>query len=174
MKLLRVNYNFSLNNKGFELAGSTYTWWFVFGFFCFFFFFAKKGPNLYYMEVPRLGVESELQLLAYTTAAATQDLSCICDLHHSSWQRQILNPQNKARDGTCVLMDTSQVLNPLSHNRNSLHAIFPVVNTITLHHPQMFGSADVEFGIRWTGYNLYAEFDCAEGQRVGSPNPGAV
>lgn len=51
---------------------------------------------------------------------------------------------------------------------------FPVVNTITLHHPQMFGSADVEFGIRWTGYNLYAEFDCAEGQRVGSPNPGAV
>lgn len=51
---------------------------------------------------------------------------------------------------------------------------FPVVNTITLHHPQMFGSADMEFGIRWTGYNFYAEFDCAEGQRVGSPNPGAV
>ena len=44
------------------------------------------------MEVPRLGVSSELQLLAYATATATRDLSCICDLHPSSWQRQILNP----------------------------------------------------------------------------------
>ena len=33
------------------------------------------------MEVPRVGVESELQLPAYTTAATTQDLSCVCDLH---------------------------------------------------------------------------------------------
>ena len=32
------------------------------------------------MGVPKLGVESELQLLAYTTATATLDLSCICDL----------------------------------------------------------------------------------------------
>ena len=31
------------------------------------------------MEVPRLGVESELQLPAYTTATATQDLSRACD-----------------------------------------------------------------------------------------------
>ena len=31
-----------------------------------------------HMEVPRLGVESELQLLAYPTAIATRDLSCIC------------------------------------------------------------------------------------------------
>ena len=36
------------------------------------------------MEVPRLGVESELELLVYTTATATRDLSCACDLHHSS------------------------------------------------------------------------------------------
>ena len=28
---------------------------------------------------------------------------------------------SKARDWTCILMDTSQVLNPLSHNRNSLN-----------------------------------------------------
>ena len=50
------------------------------------------------MEVPRLGAESELQVPAYTTATAMQDLSCICDLHHSSWQRQILNPLCEARD----------------------------------------------------------------------------
>ena len=31
------------------------------------------------MEVPRLGVESELQLPAYTTVTAIRDPSCICD-----------------------------------------------------------------------------------------------
>ena len=50
------------------------------------------------MEVPRLGDESELQLGAYPTATATPDLSCICDLHHSLQQRQILKPLSKARD----------------------------------------------------------------------------
>ena len=61
------------------------------------------------MEIPRLGVESELQLPAYATAMATQDLSLIFNLRHSSWQRQILNPLSKARDGTSVLMDASQI-----------------------------------------------------------------
>ena len=36
------------------------------------------------MEVPRLGVGLELQLLAYTTATAMKHPSHICDLHHSS------------------------------------------------------------------------------------------
>ena len=36
------------------------------------------------MEVPRLGVEPELQLLAYTTDTAMRDPSYICDPHHSS------------------------------------------------------------------------------------------
>ena len=49
------------------------------------------------MEVPRLGVESELQLLAYATATATWNLSHICSLYHSSLQRQILNPLSKAK-----------------------------------------------------------------------------
>ena len=64
----------------------------------FFFVFAFLGPHLRHMEVPRLGVESELQLSAYTTATATWDPSHICDLHHSSQQCQILNPQSQARD----------------------------------------------------------------------------
>ena len=33
------------------------------------------------MEVPRLGVQLELQLPVYTTATVTQDLSRIFDLH---------------------------------------------------------------------------------------------
>ena len=56
------------------------------------------------MEVPRLGVESELHLPAYITATATRDSSCVCDLHCRSWQCQILNPLREARDHTCSLM----------------------------------------------------------------------
>jgi len=50
------------------------------------------------MEVPRLGVKTELQLLACGTGIATPDLSHICDLHHSSQQHLTLNPLSKARD----------------------------------------------------------------------------
>ena len=58
------------------------------------------------MEVPRLGVQLELQPPA--CAIATRDLSCVCDLQHSSQQHQILNPLSEARDQTRVLMDTSR------------------------------------------------------------------
>ena len=71
--------------------------------------FVFLGPHLRHMELPRLGVESELKLPAYTTATATQDLSCACDLHHSSQHRQILNPLSEARDRTRILMDPSGV-----------------------------------------------------------------
>ena len=39
------------------------------------------GLHLQHMEVPRLGVESELQLQAYATATATPDPSRTCDLY---------------------------------------------------------------------------------------------
>ena len=57
----------------------------------------------------RLGVQLELQLPACTTAAATSHLSHVCNLHHSSWQCQILNPLSEARDRTCHLMVLSQI-----------------------------------------------------------------
>ena len=66
------------------------------------------GPHPWHMEIPRLGVESELQLLAYATATAMQDPSLIC-LHHSSWQCRIPDPLSKARNQICILMDTSQI-----------------------------------------------------------------
>ena len=72
------------------------------------------------MEVLRLGVKSEMQLPAYTTATAMQDLSCVCDLHHSAGQHQILNPLSEAGYQTCILMDTSWVPQPLRHKGNSL------------------------------------------------------
>ena len=55
------------------------------------------------MEVLRLGVESELQVPAYTAATATPDPNCICNLHHSSQQPQILNPLSETRDQTRIL-----------------------------------------------------------------------
>ena len=61
------------------------------------------------MEVPRLGVELELQLPAYPTATAMPDQSHVCNLHHSSLQRQILNPLSEARDQTHVLTVASWV-----------------------------------------------------------------
>ena len=56
------------------------------------------GLYLQHMEVPRLGVELELKLLACATAIANLDLSHVCNLHHSSRQSQILNPMCEARD----------------------------------------------------------------------------
>ena len=61
------------------------------------------------MEVPRLGVQSELRLLAYTTATATQDPSRVCDLHRSSRQRPILNPLSEVRNRTCNPMVPSGI-----------------------------------------------------------------
>ena len=78
-------------------------------FLSFFLFFVLLGPQPRHMEVPRLGVESELQLLAYTTATAMQDPICVFDLHHSSRQCQILNPLSEARDQIPILMDSSWV-----------------------------------------------------------------
>ena len=75
------------------------------------------------MEVPRLGVQLELQLSAYATATAMQDPNCVCDLHHSSQKHWILNQLSRTRDLTCVLMDTSWV-HYLSHGRNSNRGIF--------------------------------------------------
>ena len=84
-----------------------YFWSFVVP-YKFFFSFIVLGPHPQHKEIPRLGVLLELQLPAYTTAT-TPDLSCICNLHHSSQQGQILNPLSKARDGTRNLMVPSRI-----------------------------------------------------------------
>ena len=68
-----------------------------------------SGPHPWHMEIPRLGAESELQLLTYTTATAMWDPSHICDLYQSSPQCWILNTLSKARDRTRVLMDSLQI-----------------------------------------------------------------
>ena len=73
--------------------------------------FVFLGPHMQHMEVPRLGVQLELQPLVYATATATPDLSRVCDLHHSSWQPWIFNPNplSETRDRTRNLMVPSRI-----------------------------------------------------------------
>ena len=93
------------------------SWFDLIYFFTFFFFlsFVFLWPRLQHMDVPRPEVESELHLPAYTTATAAPDLSCVCNLHHSSGQCWILNPLSEAEDRTLNLM----VPFPLHRNGNS-------------------------------------------------------
>ena len=71
--------------------------------FLFFFFWSFLGLHLRHMQVPRIGVESELQL------PAMQDPSHVCNVYHSSQQCQILNSWSEARDRTFNLMVPSQI-----------------------------------------------------------------
>ena len=71
--------------------------------------FVFLGTHPRHMEIPKLGVESELQLPAFATATATPDPSHICNLHRSSWQCWILNPLSEARDQTPNLMVPSWI-----------------------------------------------------------------
>ena len=76
---------------------------------CVFFSFFFLGLHSQHMEVSRLGVKSELQRPAYTTATATPNPSQVCNLHHSSRQHRNLNPLSKARNPTRNLMAPSRI-----------------------------------------------------------------
>ena len=66
-----------------------------------------------HIEVPRLGVESELQLPAYTTAtSATYICSNAKSLTHSELRIE-------ARNQTCILTDSMSGFKPAEHNGNS-------------------------------------------------------
>ena len=70
------------------------------------FIYYFSWPHILHMEDPKIGVKSELQVQAYTTAMTTPDPSCICDLQHRLWQCQILNPLSKARDQNLIVSGT--------------------------------------------------------------------
>ena len=81
------------------------------------FFLFRATPTSYGSSQDRGPVGAVLQV--YTTATAMRDLSCVCNLHHSSGQHWILNSPSEGQDRTCILMDPS-----LSHDRNSKELIF--------------------------------------------------
>ena len=90
------------------------------------FLFSFLGPKVRHMEAPRLGVESELQPPAYATATAMSDPSLVCNLHHSSWQRRILDPLSEARDQTRNLMVSSRIRFHCTTTRTPVYCLFLV------------------------------------------------
>ena len=136
----------------------------------FFFFFCFLGLHPQHMEIPRLGVKSELQLPAYTTATATPDLRYICDLHHSFWQCWILNPLSKARDWIHILMDPRWVLNPLSHNGNSSFSLF--LSSFLSFLPSFFLFLSLSLSLFLSFLIFLSPFLSSHSQNVEVPGPG--
>ena len=71
--------------------------------------FVILGPRPRHMEVPRLG--SNWSCSCWPTPQPQQwgVWTASVNLHHSSWQCQILNLLSEGRDRIHILMDTSQV-----------------------------------------------------------------
>ena len=65
-------------------------------------------------------------VMAYATAIEMQDPSHICNLHHSSQKRWLLNPLIEVGDRTCVLMDAIQTCFPWAGTGTPPHTFFPV------------------------------------------------
>ena len=68
------------------------------------FFLFTATPTAY--GTPWARIQIRVAVAVYTTAKATRDPRRICNLCHSLWQCQILNPLSKARDGTHILKET--------------------------------------------------------------------
>ena len=81
----------------------------------FFFFFCFSGLHVWHLDVPGLGVESELQLQVYTTDTDTLNLSYICKVHCSLWQSMLDWKATEWGQGSERLR---QVLNLLSNSGN--------------------------------------------------------
>ena len=69
----------------------------------------RAAPMKYGSSQARDPVEAVAASLDHSHSNAGSDPSCICNLHHSSRQHQILNPVIKARDRTRILTDTSWI-----------------------------------------------------------------
>ena len=85
----------------------------------------EKSKNFFpyalqHMEISSLGFESELQLLLVYARPQQCRIQATSETytaaHGNTWY---FNPLSKARDQTCILMDTSRVLNLLSYSGNS-------------------------------------------------------
>ena len=65
-------------------------------FLSFFFFFLRAAPEAYGGSQARDQIGALAARLRQSHSNV--DPSCVCDPYHSSWQCQILNPLNEARD----------------------------------------------------------------------------
>ena len=75
----------------------------VFVLFCLF----RVSPMAY--EISQAQGQIRASAAGLHHSHSMQDLSCICDPHHSLWQHQIPNPLSEARYQTHILIDTHQI-----------------------------------------------------------------
>ena len=78
--------------------------------FFFFFFFFRATCAAYGISQASGWIRAAAGSLYFSHS--NQDLSCIWDLYHSSWQCWIFNPLSETRDWTHILMVTHRVHHP--------------------------------------------------------------
>ena len=110
IKILKIK-NMSLRNPDLKLP---LLFWlqltvcqFLLHSFFFFFFLFRAPPMAYGSSQARGLIRATCAGLYYSHNNVY--MSSICDLHHSSQQRWILNALSEARDQTCIFMDASQI-----------------------------------------------------------------
>ena len=97
-------------------------------YFFYFYFLLFQGHTSGIWKFPGQVVKLQLPLLACTRATAKWDPSHVCDLHHSSWQCQILTPLNEARPTS----HGSQLGSLTAEPRRELP--YPVIYHVLFHH----------------------------------------
>ena len=61
----------------------------------------------------RGGSQAGAQIRHHSHSNSGSEPYCICDLHHSLWQRGILGPLSRVTDRTCIIKNTGWVINQL-------------------------------------------------------------
>ena len=102
-----------------------------FSFFFFVFCLFRAAPAAYGGSLAR----SLFGAVAAAYATAIPGLSRFCDIPHGSWQGQLLNSLGEARDGTCILMDASQIHFLRSHRGNSSPSLLNSISSPSLSTP---------------------------------------
>ena len=100
--------------------GRVPTWDPPFSFSCFFALFCFclfRALTAY--RSSQAGVQIRATAAGYTIATAIPDPSHVCNLTTAHSNAGSFNPLSEAGDRTCVLMDTSWILNLMSHSGNS-------------------------------------------------------
>ena len=102
-----------------------------FAFFIFIVFLLfRAAPAAYGSSQAR--VKLELQLPAYVTATAMQDLSHVCNLHHSSWKCRILNPLSEVATSWLLVRFVSAVPRQELPSKIFLSEIFSICNYVAM------------------------------------------
>ena len=81
-------------------------------------FFVFWGASVYGSSQARGRIRAAAVSLCHSNS--NSDLSCVCNLHHSSWQCWILSSLSEAWDWTRILMDTSRVVSTVPQQNSPL------------------------------------------------------